>query len=178
MTNNENLLYDLGLIDINFHGGITPVFMENEEVFKIPITEENKVLLKVEIIKKENINTGHIIQIEDGDLHHPGYWISKQVYGSFICEECGKEFAHYTTTPREKARKYCKECALKIKNNTTSIRVYYCIDCGEEVRVPARNTKSCRCSECQEYYDLVSKKMWARKHKDDEKDIKEDNIKE
>ena len=94
LTNERNFLYDLGFIDINHGLGVIPVFMDNYDVFQIPVTDENKV------------------EIKDEDLKYCGYWLLKQKMGSFVCQNCGREFAYYTNSKNErKTRKYCKDCA-------------------------------------------------------------------
>lgn len=94
MTNERNFLYDLGFIDINHAIGIIVTFIDKYDVFKIPVTEENKVIL-----------TGE-------DMYKCGYWLLKQKMGSFVCQNCGREFAYYTNSKNErKTRKYCKDCA-------------------------------------------------------------------
>lgn len=121
MQRERDLLYDLGYIYVNFALGIDATFIRDNEVFRTPITDKNKVVLKGE------------------DLYKCGYWLEKQKMGSFICQNCGKEFAHYSKSAREMARKYCKECAKLLYNNKTGAKrneanktKRYCIDCGKE----------------------------------------------
>jgi hypothetical protein len=95
MQNERNLLYDLGLININYGLGIDVKFMRDYEVFKIPVTDKNKVIIKGK------------------DLYNCGYWLEKQKNGSFICENCGNEFAYSGKLKKHKTgrpRKYCLEC--------------------------------------------------------------------
>lgn len=138
MQHERDLLYDLGFIDINYALGIDAKFIEENDVFKTPITDNNRVI----------ITTGEIGQ---GDLYKCGYWLEKQKMGSFICQNCGKEFAHYTNSKKEKSRKYCKECSDLIRNGKHSekTKVITCIDCGKEVVVSIKNQKSKRCYRCQ-----------------------------
>lgn len=123
--------YDLGYIYINSYRNIDLKFMDLE-VFSIPITEKNKIIISGE------------------DLYNCGYWLEKQKMGSFICQKCKKEIAYYSNSKNEKKRKYCKECAEIIFNNKSEIIKYNCVDCGKEFEKSSRNSKTCRCEECQE----------------------------
>lgn len=138
MQHERDFLFDLGFIDINYALGINATFIEKYDVFKTPVTDKNRVI----------ISTGEIGQ---GDLYRCGYWLEKQKMGSFICQNCGREFAHYTTSKKEKSRKYCKECSDLIRNGVHSdkTRTFICIDCGKEVVVSNKNQKSVRCYQCQ-----------------------------
>ena len=134
MQRERDLLFDLGYIYINFALGIDATFIKDNDVFRTPITDKNKVVLKGE------------------DLYKCGYWLEKQKMGSFVCQHCGKEFAHYSKTKQEKGRKYCKECSLNLANKRTNIeyKTIICVDCGEEVKIDKQDGKTCRCLECQE----------------------------
>ena len=72
LKNERNLLFDLGYININHALGIDAIFMNND-VFKIPVTDENRIVLSGE------------------DLYNCGYWLEKQKYGYYVCQNCGKE---------------------------------------------------------------------------------------
>ena len=135
MPKERDLLFDLGYINVNYALGIDAIFISNNDVFNTPITDKNKVVLSGE------------------DMYNCGYWLEKQKMGSFICKNCGNEFAHYTKSRQEKCRKYCKECSISLANKRTQQQEYktiVCIDCGIEVKVDIRDGKTCRCTECQE----------------------------
>ena len=143
LTNERNLLYDLGFIDINHAIGVITVFMDKYDVFKIPVTEENKVV------------------INEKELHECGYWLLKQKMGSFVCQRCGKEFAHYNFSPQEKRRKYCKKCAEEIHNDNGAL---FCIDCGRELKHDSVNLRfHGRCPECQEKRDNKKKREYDKR---------------
>lgn len=149
MQRERDLLYDLGYIYVNFALGIDAIFIRDNDVFRTPITDKNKVVLKGE------------------DLYKCGYWLEKQKMGSFICQNCGKEFAHYSKSSKEKTRKYCKECSLKLQNKRTDIeyKIVKCLDCGEEVKIDKRDYKTCRCADCQELQNKKNKLKYWNKNK-------------
>ena len=68
-------------------------------------------------------------------------------------------------------RKYCKECAEKIKNEVVmsdDFKIVTCIDCGEIVKVDKKDTRTCRCEDCQKNNIREIQKIWvARKRKSD-----------
>ena len=136
MQRERDLLYDLGYIDVKFAWGIDAIFIRDNDVFRAPITDKNKVILKGE------------------DLYKCGYWLEKQKMGSFICQNCGKEFAHYSKSSREMGRKYCKECfEIVFKRKTIEeYKTIVCCDCGEEVKIDKRDSNTCRCQDCQDRY--------------------------
>lgn len=142
----SNNFYDLGYIFINSYRNIDIKFREFD-VFKIPITDENRIV------------------ISGDDLYKCGYWLEKQKMGSFTCQRCGKEFAHYTNNKSEKQRKYCKECKNNILNGRTEKIIINCVDCNKEIIILKRNHKTCRCKECQ---NKRNKKL----HSDRQKSIK------
>ena len=141
LTNERNLLYDLGFIDINHAIGVITAFMDKYDVFKIPVTEENKVV------------------INEDELHECGDWLLMQKMGYFICQNCGKKFPNYTLKEKGgRPRKYCKECAEKVgkKKADGVLDKHYCVDCGKEINtevLKAHNHKTIRCVECQEKRD-------------------------
>lgn len=142
MVNERNFLYDLGFIDINHAIGVIPIFMDKYEAFKVPITEENKIVLSID------------------DMHECGEWILKQKMGSFVCQNCGKEFANYSLKDKGgRPRKYCRECAAKLnfKKNLHPRTKIQCVDCGKWIEVSKFNYKTVRCSECQEKQDMKNR---------------------
>ena len=49
-------------------------------------------------------------------------------------------------------RKYCKECAEKIKNEVVmsdDFKIVTCIDCGENFKIDKKDTRTCRCEDYQ-----------------------------
>lgn len=159
MQRERDLLYDLGFIGINYALGIDASFIEKYEVFKTPITDDNRIVI-----------TGD-------DMYHCGYWLEKQKMGSFVCKNCGKEFAHYSRTKQEMGRKYCKECAdvlsrrVKKEEEMPAPEGYrYCEECGELFELKSeKDYSSTRCPECQnikrkEQERINSLKYWRKLH--------------
>lgn len=147
MQRERDLLYDLGYIYVNFALGIDATFIKDNDVFRTPITDKNKVVLKGE------------------DLYKCGYWLEKQKMGSFTCQNCGKEFAHYSKSAREMGRKYCKECSDKIRHNNNNIdfKIIKCINCGQEIKISKFDSQTSMCLEC---YDFFRKKYKKEKEKE------------
>ena len=147
----KNILYDLGLIYINSQQGIDAVFIKNYgEIFQIPITDKNKIVIKGE------------------DMYDCGIWLEKQKFGSYKCQKCGKEFPFKGKGKGEKSRKYCDDCFKELygkKENNTRI----CVDCGNEFDVSPLDTKSIRCSNCQEEHLRKEKREYMRKKRENEK---------
>ena len=134
MQKERDLLYDLGYIYVNFALGIDAIFIRDNDVFRTPITDKNKVVLKGE------------------DLYKCGYWLEKQKMGSFVCQNCGKEFAHYSKNKQEMGRKYCKECSEIVRHNNNNLvtKEITCVDCGQIIKIDVKDNRTLRCFECQE----------------------------
>jgi len=152
MQRERDFLFDLGFIGINYALGIETSFMDNYDVFKIPVTKDNAVF----------IPTG---EPESGDLYHPGYWLEKQKMGSFVCQNCGKEFAYSSIGKNAHKQKYCKECAAIVGHgkNILEEKIIECMDCGIEVKISKYDNKTCRCFDCQKQfvrkYDRLRKSL-------------------
>ena len=127
----KNILSDLGLLYINGEQGIDPVFMVNyPEFFNVEITEKNRVILSGD------------------DMYNCGLWLEKQKFGSFVCQNCGREFPFKGKGKGEKTRKYCEECS-KLLYGKMEVKEKICVDCGKNFTTPAHDTRSIRCYECQ-----------------------------
>ena len=150
MKQERNLLYDLGYIHINYGLGVIAKFMENP-VFKTEITDKNKVVISGE------------------DIKNCGYWLAKQKYGSFVCQNCGKEFClkGYKSVKTGRKPKYCFECAEILRNDNTNLIRKTCISCGKGILVPQKFYSKVRCDRCQEEY--------RRKYKTEKQKIYREN---
>lgn len=124
LKNERNLLYDMGYIDINHGLGILPKFVNNE-VFQIPVTDKNRILLSGD------------------DLYNCGNWIKSQKFPSYKCENCGKTvFFTKKNAPEKRGRppKYCKDCAKligkkRIFKEGENLRKIKCSKCGKEIEI-------------------------------------------
>ena len=56
LNNERNLLYDLGFININYALGIEVTFIDKFDVFKIPITDDNRIVIE---LYKDNPNRSY-----------------------------------------------------------------------------------------------------------------------
>lgn len=154
------LLYDLGDVGITSNrvkknGTIAErkliaKFIENNKIFLTPITNKNKIV------------------IDGDDLYNCGYWLEKQKFGTFICQHCGKEFAHYSNSKNESKRKYCKRCSDIIRHNKFDgdLKIITCQDCGKDVEVEKTDAKTTRCFECQDKKNNEIKLKWWNENKE------------
>ena len=71
------------------------------------------------------------------------------------CKNCGRLFKFKTNS------QYCKKCAPKYKK--IEYKSTKCVDCGEEVWISSKDTKTCRCEECQENRDILLNRESSRK---------------
>lgn len=159
----RNYLYDLGYIGINYSLGVEAKFIKDNEVFSIPITDENRV--RINLLNDIKDKNGNILKEEVGDIHNCGYWLEKQKMGWFVCQCCGREIANYKKVGRGQPRKYCKNCERKTSNNGNSEKIIHCIDCGKEIKVTTFVTSQCRCINCQEKYRQNYKKIKQREYR-------------
>lgn len=151
----KNVLRDLGFLYINNKQGIDPVFIKEYDVFQIPITDENRVVI-----------TGD-------DMYNCGIWLEKQKFGYFVCENCGKEFPYKGKGKGEKKRKYCEDCYKILYRKKTPLvsndkKDRICVDCGKSFTVIKENNwKTIRCLDCREKRrkELQHKAYLKRKEK-------------
>lgn len=73
------------------------------------------------------------------------------------CQECGI----LIRGNKAGTKKYCSACAAYTPQETKKI---ICIDCGKEIEVDSKNTKSCRCVACQATINREKKRIWKRNH--------------
>ena len=158
LNNERNYLYDLGFINVNFALGVEAKFMLENEIFKIPVTDENRVIIE-----------GSQNDV-DGDLINCGLWLEKQKYGSFVCQNCGKEII-YKKAKKGRPKKYCDDCfeKLYVTKSGNTIEDYnkvstFCIDCGKEIlKINPHDFKTIRCIECQRKMNNFKKAEYHRR---------------
>lgn len=146
----KDLLHDLGFIYVNFAQGIDCKFIKENKELAIGCGDWIEQFWTDEKLDRDKV--GECFILKGIDLYEPGYWLAKQKFGSFVCQRCGKEFAHYNDTKQEKKRKYCKECAQNIEQHKglEDTKIIQCVDCGKDIEISILNNKTCRCQECQQ----------------------------
>ena len=97
------------------------------------------------------------IVLEVTDFRDLGYLFLQQIGENIIaCKRCG----NLTRGNKAGTKKYCKDCAGYVPQE---YKIITCADCGRTVRVSAKNTKTCRCDNCQREhrraYDRERKKI-------------------
>ena len=149
----KNILYDLGLLYINNSQGIDVVFMrDNPDIFNEEIADDNRIVISGE------------------DLYNCGCWLEKQKFGSYVCQNCGREFPFKGKGNGEKKRKYCDEC-FKLLYGKKDPKKKICIDCGIEFDVSPFDSKSIRCSNCQEIHFREEKRKYMENKRKNEKSL-------
>ena len=90
------------------------------------------------------------------DFRELGYEYLKYKGENFIrCAECNI----LTRGNKAGTKKYCNECAAYTPQITKTIK---CVDCGKEITVDSKNTKSRRCKECQLIVNREKKRAWKQ----------------
>ena len=143
----KDVLKDLGFLYINGKQGIDAIFINEYDVFKTPITEDNKIV------------------IAGDDIYNCGFWLEKQKYGSYICEYCGREFAFKGKGKGEKSRKYCNDCFKELYGKMET-KTKICVDCGNPFLASSLDNTSVRCSNCQEEHRRKIKREYMRRVKE------------
>lgn len=72
------------------------------------------------------------------------------------CSKCGKLI--------KQSKKYgdmCKGCQI----TSTELKTRWCVDCGKEFQVNKFDTKTCRCTECQEIVDRENTRLRVAKYR-------------
>lgn len=104
----KRVLYDLGLLHVTLKDSIDVKFVkDNSDLFNVEfkdLPEEEKIV------------------ISGNDLYECGKWLEKQKYGSYVCQNCGKEVPYKGLGKGEKSRKYCEDCSKKVNISQTSKR--------------------------------------------------------
>jgi len=114
--------------------------------------------------KNDNLSVRVTFCEEDGDVamtvsdfRDLGYYYLMQIGENIVqCAECGT----YMRGNKAKTKKYCKNCA---GYKPMEFKMITCVDCGQEFKVSAYNTKTCRCEACKaehrREYDRNRKKI-------------------
>lgn len=132
ILNERNILEDLGFLKTTEKNvDVILELFDKFDVFNIEVTDKNR------------------IRLEGEDLYNCGLWLKKQRFDWFVCEECGN-IVFETKSHLGPKRRYCKKCALKLKNEV-ALQPKFCVDCGKELEIKANmKIRRYRCPECQE----------------------------
>ena len=110
----QELLKDLGFIRISNKGNnAQAIFLQQYDVFKTPVTDENRVVMKRD------------------ELYDIGLYFDKIKFNFYVCQECGRDVIIYRKTVG-KPPKYCRDCAKKKRNHIKN--EYFCQDCGKPLK--------------------------------------------
>lgn len=103
-----------------------------------------------------------VIELGEDDYKELAYaYLNYKNGGYKRCKNCGRLFKMHKSSP---GRLYCKECGQK--EEVSEFKVIKCIDCGADVVIKAQNTKTCRCTECQNLANRESTRARVQKYRD------------
>ena len=112
--------------------------------------------LSVQLLYVDDSETGDVFI---SDFRELGYEYQNLCGDYFIrCEKCGK----LVKDNKYKKRKYCNDCSTYIPQNTKLVE---CVDCGKSFIVSSKNTKTCRCEDCQNKKNSKDSAIRMRKHR-------------
>lgn len=95
-------------------------------------------------VKFINDDSEPVLSIDD--FRELGYEYQLFCGENFVrCKECGR----LIRGNKNNTKKYCKDCAGYIPQETKTV---VCVDCGKEFEVNSKNNMSCRCDECYTAY--------------------------
>lgn len=98
------------------------------------------------------------------DFRELGYEYLLYKGSNFIrCADCGV----LTRGNKAGTKKYCKDCAAYTPQGSKTV---VCVDCGKEIKVDAKDNKTCRCKDC---YNKYRKEYKAKKEKERRQKLKE-----
>ena len=93
--------------------------------------------------------------------------------GNFIrCSGCG------LLIPKKTNTRYCQNCSgMKPEpvEKSSNMKEVTCIDCGKTFLVSAKNTKTCRCNECQIIYRRNCNRERMKREREQEKNVRTAN---
>ena len=72
------------------------------------------------------------------------------------CKGCGRLFKAAKNT------RYCKKCTPKYEK--LEYKKVTCVDCGDEVYISPKDSKTCRCETCQKEINKKLKREWWQKN--------------
>ena len=121
--------YDRGYLYSENGNKYTPIFIRDNDVFKLDTSE---------VSNRENI-------LITKDLETCGDWIFNRLKNYTYCIQCGKMIEKITNN------RYCQECKKKIEDSKKPklIKTLICEDCGKEFVTSSRDGHKTRCESCQ-----------------------------
>ena len=148
ILNERNILEDLGFLKTTEKNvDVILELFDKFDVFNIEVTDKNR------------------IRLEGEDLYNCGHWLRKQKYDWFVCEECGAIAFEKRKELGGRPRRYCKKCALKLKNHFKEDG--FCVECGKPLKITyMRKYKTCRCASCQEKRNEEMSLQRVQKHRE------------
>lgn len=143
----QELLKDLGFIRISNKGNnAQAIFLQQYDVFKTPVTDENRVVMKRD------------------ELYDIGLYFDKIKFNFYVCENCHKEVVIYRKTAG-KPPKYCRDCSKLIKNHKEKKR--FCQRCGKEIKYDSQIKKISKyCGVCAAIIKNEQNKNYYLKRKE------------
>ena len=126
------------------------------ELIGLPVKNDTKCLFVKFIDESED---DIVLELNEQDCGELAYMYLKYSGKGKVsrCSKCKKLIKQ-----SKKFGDMCKGC----KDSSTDVKTKWCIDCGKEFCVDARNMTKCRCDECQHEY----RKEWDRERKRKQKD--------
>lgn len=126
--------------------------------------KDNKVKYKLNYVSYDNSDE-IVLELDENNYKELAFtylnW--KDGGGYKPCKKCGRLFK----TSKYGDQEYCK--AHTPKPEPMVSKTITCIDCGEEIIIPSKNNKTCRCEECQLEKNRISKrevnKRYYNQHK-------------
>lgn len=108
-------------------------------------------------VSKDQYNIG--ITLTELNYKELAFTYMNWKYGGYKeCEKCGR------LIKIRKGTKYCKDCAPRIDHK--DFKIIKCIDCGTDVIVSIKDTKTCRCEECQQNINTENTRLRVQKYRE------------
>ena len=118
-------------------------------------SRRNNVVYKLNYVSYD-LNDEVVLELNENNYKELAFTYLNWKNGGYKeCKNCGRLFKSKTNS------QYCRKCAPKYKK--IEYKSTKCVDCGEEVWISSKDTKTCRCEECQENRDILLNRESSRK---------------